>query len=677
MRIRPFLLRALGLSCFLAFSPALMAAEERPVELTRGPYLQTATPGGVTIVWRMRTGDKPQVRFGLKPDVLDQTLPGSAIRLRRTIEDGGSTALLKPLNAAPVDTRQYEAVVTGLKPDTRYYYAVFEGDIRLTPDHPDFSFNTLPTPGKPRDALFWVVGDSGTGNRVQLKVHTAMRNLLKAENRTLDGYLHVGDMAYGSGMDSEFQGFFFDSYAATLRNTVCWASMGNHEGRHSNGAEGVGPYYDAYVCPENGEAGGLPSGTEAYYSFDYGEMHFICLDSHDLPRDPNGTMAQWLKADLEKTRAKWVIAFFHHPPYTKGSHDSDKEQQLIEMRRDILPILESGGVDLVLTGHSHIYERSMLLDGAYATPTVAENVVLNDGDGNPAGDGPYRKSAGLHPNEGAVQVVAGHGGTTLTRKSAPSPVMRTTIIEFGSVLLDLKGNALTARMVNSDGVIRDTFQIVKEGQAVVRRIAKPWQPPQPPGPRSLPIVGPDPGEEKESAQAIEGRKYKFGKDSIEVVPHASQWQYLAGSEPAEGWRLNGFKADGWLTGKSGFGYGDKDDATELNDMRGKYRYVCIRREFELKPGQDPSKLALVMSYDDGFITYINGQEVCRQHVESGALQTARGVAPHEAKAEFFLFPLKDARAVMRPGVNTIAIEGYNDDLNSSDFTLDPYLILTK
>lgn len=667
----------LFLTCLCLSVVSQTVNAQAAAELTRGPYLQTATTEGVKIVWRMRTGDQPHVKFGKSPNPLDQALPAGTILLRRTEAEGGSPNGQSSLSSAPEGTRQYEAKVTGLMPDTKYYYAVFEGDTRLTPESEDFSFHTLPEPGKPHDALFWVVGDSGTGNRVQLQVHTAMRNLLKAENRTLDGYLHVGDMAYGSGMDSEFQGFFFESYASTLRNTVCWPSMGNHEGRHSNGAEGVGPYYDAYVCPVNGEAGGVPSGTEAYYSFDFGEIHFICLNSHDLPRDPSGAMAQWLKADLEKTKARWLVGFWHHPPYTKGSHDSDKEQQLIEMRRDIMPILEAGGVDLVLTGHSHIYERSMLLDGAYATPTVAENVVLDDGDGDPAGDGAYHKSGGLHPNEGVVQVVAGHGGTTLSRKNEPSPIMRTTIIEFGSVLLDLKGNALTARMLNADGVVRDTFQVVKEGKVTVARITNPWKPPVPTGPRVLAISGKDPGTEKGSPQAVEARKYQFGKESVEIIPHSSDWQYLAGSKPEEGWRLNGFRADGWKTGKAGFGYGDNDDATVLDDMREKYRYVCIRREFELKPGMDASKLALVASFDDGFIVYLNGQELHRENVESGALDAARGVSPHEAKATYFLFPLKEARSLMKPGVNTIAIEGYNDDLGSSDFTLDPYLILTK
>ena len=212
----------------------------------------------------------------------------------------------------------------------------------------------------------WVVGDSGTGGRDQRRVHDAMKDFVAASGRYIDGYIHVGDMAYGDGTDREFQRNFFRIYQDTLRNTVCWPTMGNHEGKTSRGMLGFGPYYDAYVVPTNAEAGGEPSGTEAYYSYDIGDVHFVCLDSHDLDRSPTAAMAQWLRADLDHTQAKWLIAFWHHPPYTKGSHDSDREGQLIEMRENFMPILEAGGVDLVLAGHSHIYERSMLIDGATA-----------------------------------------------------------------------------------------------------------------------------------------------------------------------------------------------------------------------------------------------------------------------------------------------------------------------
>src|SRR5690606_119797 len=112
--------------------------------------------------------------------------------------------------------------------------------------------------------------------------------------------------------------------------------------------------------PTAGEAGGVPSGTEKYYSFDYGNVHFICLDSMSSDRSSTGPMATWLREDLESTTQDWVIAFFHHPPYSKGSHNSDNptgsDRELLEMREGILPILEAGGVDLVLSGHSHSYE---------------------------------------------------------------------------------------------------------------------------------------------------------------------------------------------------------------------------------------------------------------------------------------------------------------------------------
>jgi hypothetical protein len=257
--------------------------------------------------------------------------------------------------------------------------------------------------GTVRPTRFWVLGDGGTGREAQAAVHQTTIKTMANEAKQLDFWIHVGDMAYNTGRDVEFQTRFFEPYETTLRNKVCWPAMGNHEGSNSSGSTGRGPYYDAYVVPTRGETGGLASGTEAYYSFDFANIHFICLDSHDLSRKPGDPMANWLKADLEKAKADWLIAFWHHPPYTKGSHDSDKETDLTEMRKYIMPIIESGGVDLVLTGHSHIYERSMLMDGAYATPTVSENFILDDGDGDPDGDGAYRKSSGINSHEGTVQ----------------------------------------------------------------------------------------------------------------------------------------------------------------------------------------------------------------------------------------------------------------------------------
>ena len=101
--------------------------------------------------------------------------------------------------------------------------------------------------------------------------------------------------------------------------------------------------------------------------------------------------------------------------------------------------------------------------------------------------------------------------------------------------------------------------------------------------------------------------------------------------------------------------------------------LSIRELAELV--RDVVSPGLAISFDDGFICYLNGKEVARANVKSGALGAARGVEPHETKG-FKCFPLPDAKNLLKPGKNMIALEIHNDDLGSSDLTLDPYLILS-
>ena len=644
----------------ILFLTSLFATADNSV-FARAPYLQMANHDSIHIVWRTSGDSTPRVLYGKSPEALDSEVPAGQLitRLHPSLE--GPAPIFKD---APVDTRQFEAQITGLTPSTTYYYAVYDGETRLTAADESYRFKTHPVPGTDTPVYFWVVGDSGTGGKDQADVHTAMVNHNTTHGKQLDLYLHVGDMAYGSGTNKEFDDRFFNMYEPTLRNTVCWASMGNHEGRTSKGASGEGPYYDAYICPTNAEAGGLASGKEAFYSFDFGRVHFICLDSHDLDRSPSGEMAQWLKADLEKSKADFLVAFFHHPPYTKGSHDSDREGQLIEMREHIMPILESGGVDIVFTGHSHIYERSMLIDGAYHTPTISDGVILDDGDGDPSGDGPYRKSAGLNPNNGVVQVVTGHGGTTL-RRVGTSPVMKRIILEHGSCLISVSGDTLTAEMLNKDEKISDTFAITKKGVVEHTPLANPWQP------EGL----------KPAAKPAGPRKPAVPRDVLTLIPQSAKWSYLAGSHPAgEGnaWAAPDYDVSTWPSGTAGFGFGDNDDATELKDMFNKYKVVYVRSEFTLPKGANPANLGLSISYDDAFIVFINGHEILRKGVGKGNGANADDFTMHEAQRDFDYFPLEAAaRHLKTDGPNVIAIEGHNANIKSSDFTLHPSLLLKK
>lgn len=635
--------------------------------LSRGPYLQFSTTNSIHVVWRTEGPTLPVVRFGKQLNALNQRsaevitraslgAEGAAIPAKWVPLRTKENLALPKLHSAPVGTFQYEARLTGLEPNTRYYYVVLDGEHPLTKPDASYSFVTPPPVGSVQRIRFWAIGDSGTGRQPQLDVFNAMLATTKRDNRPLDFWLHLGDMAYGTGRDVEFQSRFFEVYDTALRNSVCWPTMGNHEGSNSRGSTGIGPYYDAYVVPTRGEVGGLASGTEAYYSFDWGNIHFVCLDSHDLERKPTGAMAKWLKADLEKTKADWVIAFWHHPPYTKGSHDSDKEKDLTEMREYIMPLIDSGGVDLVLTGHSHVYERSMLIDGAYATPTVAENVVLDDGDGDPQGDGAYRKSQGIHPHEGTVQVVAGHAGGNLGRKGT-IPFMRKTMTEYGSVLIDVYGDTLTCTMINLNGTTRDAFSLVKRGKVDLTRIALPWQPPE--------------WKKPENARGVPATP---AVDHKILIPKNSEWQYLAGDHPrGRDWTAPEFKAASWKTGVATFGFGDGTVRTEIPAIRGRPSSVYMRRQFSIDQADKVTELGLIIDYKDSFIAYINGREVARVNVGRSSGRNAQKVKAREEDGYAYI-GIRNLGS-LRDGVNTLAIEAHSASESPLDFRIDPSLIL--
>ena len=645
-----------------------------PPVFSRAPYVQLGTPTSMVVVWRTDDKITPVVRYGKAVEHLDQQIAGAAVvtRVAFTTNRAELVALaqqnpelikLPRLHSAPLGTFQSEARVAGLTPDTRYFYAVFDGEKRLTPPDASYHFITHPVVGRARPARFWVVGDSGTGREAQAAVHHAMVNFTTKDKHPLDFYLHVGDMAYPAGRDVQFQTRFFEMYEPTLRNTVIWASLGNHEGATSKGTNGIGPYFDAYVLPMRAEAGGVASGTEAFYSFDYGRIHFICLDSHDLDRKPGGAMAKWLKADLEKAKADWIIAFWHHPPYTKGSHDADKEKDLQEMRRHILPIAEAGGVDLVLTGHSHIYERSMLIDGSYnETNQAADNFVFDDGDGDPNGDGAYRKSEGIHPHQGTVQIVAGHAGQSLGRKGTV-PLMKRTIMEFGSVMVDVDGDTLTGKMINKSGKVRDVFSMVKRGKVEPVRIALPWQPEEYKKPTNT------------SSHAESRIANSTPVDYKVLIPKFAEWQFLAGEDPqGANWTRKGFDAAKWKQGAAGFGFGDATFRTEVpREGGGRPSSIYLRREFNIEQTDRITEMGLIVDYRDGFIAYINGREVARVNVGRSAGRNVQKLKAREGSGTTYI-SLKDAHRHVKEGVNVLAIEAHSPT-DAVDMFIDPYLIL--
>ena len=414
----------------------------------RGPYLNIGTSNSMIVKWRTISGTDSKVYYGTSPASLTNVATDAAF------------------------VTNHEIKVTGLTPSTKYYYAVGSSGTTLTVPSSTVFFKTSPTVGTNGNYKFWVVGDAGTGNGDQTNVKNGF--LSYTANSHIDGWLWVGDNAYDGGLDGEYQSNVFtnNSYANELKRIVVWPAPGNHDFDNymiNPFAASTFPYFDIFTLPTAAEAGGVASFTEKYYSYNYGNVHFIVLDSYSEGRNTTDPMAVWLTADLAANTLPWIVAYWHHPPYTKGSHNSDNSNfldgELPEIRQNIIPILENGGVDLVLNGHSHCYERSYLVDAHYGNSGSFNASIKKDGgSGSYPGACPYQKQTAVSKShKGTVYTVCGCSGKLSGTSSGwPHPVFynySNTI--FGSVLLEVNDNRLDAKFINAGGTVSDQFTIVK------------------------------------------------------------------------------------------------------------------------------------------------------------------------------------------------------------------------
>lgn len=409
----------------------------------RAPYLQMSAADGMTIRWNTDTDERGVVRYGERPNQLNLVARENA---ERTV---------------------HELRLRGLKPDTRYWYAVGTEKQNRHGGTPADWFVTSPKPGTDRPLRFWVQGDPGYATSYARDGRDSMVEWITEHPRPglpfLDLWLTTGDNAYSHGRNSEFQQNLFDVYPRLLANIPYWPVFGNHDARRW-------AFFDIFTFPTQGESGGVPSGSEHYYAIDYGQVHFVVLDSHHGDRTPEGVMLTWLKQDLAATKQPWLIALFHHPPYTKGSHNSDNpldsSDRMGEMRENALPILEAAGVDLVLSGHSHVYERSRLIDCHYGdSTTLKPPMILGK-------DSPYTKPTGLTPHAGAIYNVV---GSTARANNGPldHPVMAVSKSQAGSLIVDVAGDTLTAHFITDFGDEADRYTIIKKDEAGVPERCKP------------------------------------------------------------------------------------------------------------------------------------------------------------------------------------------------------------
>ena len=436
----------------------LLASRALPgvaAEIVRGPYLQRTSTNAAVVRWRTDVATDTWAGWGEVMGTYDQTTSSSALATEHVVELPGLTA------------------------KTVYYYAVGTTQGVLAGGDPEHRLRTAPAAGDPDPQHLWVIGDCGAtslplcippgpASTHAAEVRDGYLAWMTANAATPDLWLMLGDNAYCSGTDAEYQMAVFDVYPNELATVAPWPVIGNHDALSSDSATQTGPFFAMFSLPAAAEVGGVGSGTEAYFAYDSGDLHVVQLDSADSDLTPGSLMLTWLAADLTANTHPWTLVAFHHPPYSKGTHDSDNpaEGRMKAMRENVVPILEAHGVDLVLTGHSHGYERSFLIDGHYGTTDTFDPATMlkGGGDGDPAGDGAYTKVPG--PHQGTVYVVSGTGSRfegTIT----PWPALAVGLSELGSLAIDLAGRELDVRMIRPDASVADHFRLVHLGPIFV------------------------------------------------------------------------------------------------------------------------------------------------------------------------------------------------------------------
>jgi acid phosphatase type 7 len=409
-------------------------------QVTRQPYLQVPTPNGVVLRWQSGTGDIGNVHCGT------------------------SVSSLNTIFKESDDEKIYHQVaLTGLAPNTKYYYSV-DGSSKGTEGQ---YFITAPPTGNKAPIRIWVISDFGQTsskeNPRRLETVSQWKSF-NNDSHQASLVLSLGDQTEDDAI-YQLQHNYFNQLENVLRSSPLYTTVGNHDGHDS-----LYNYKRTFTLPTKAEAGGIASGTEKYYSFDYANIHVVslCTEIHD--EDGRKAQREWLKKDLDNNKQEWLIACMHQPFHSGGYHPSDEVEYAQPQRSDWLPILEDHGVDLVLSGHNHVYERSFLLDNLIGkTTTLTAANKKNAGDGREDGDGPYVKKRGL-PHEGTVFVAVAAGGTSNSIKNYKHysifPVYFPGADYEGSVVIDVNGNRMDVKFLcdekdNKGSHVWDHFTIKK------------------------------------------------------------------------------------------------------------------------------------------------------------------------------------------------------------------------
>ena len=390
---------------FLLWTDAGAAA----TPFSKGPYLANAGPTSVTIHYETASPGEGVVLFGTA-GAMNRQVPAALV------EQCSYSSNPKDKAAPKVTACLYRARLTDLVPGTAYQYQVLPAG-KGGPASVPKTFRTFPV--KPERITFIAYGDTRTNPAAHRSVAACF-----ARHEPLF-ILHDGDLV-ASGKALELWGpQFFTPLADVIDHVPIMPALGNHEG----GAENLLRFFDQ-------------PGGRTWYSFDCGPVHVTVLD--DQQTKPENV--QWLDQDLAAAKAPWKIAMYHAPTFNLEGHKSDA------VRTTFLPVFEKYGVDVVVAGHSHMYERFV--------PLVRKGPPLA---GAAAGAGGAAGAAAPRP---ITFITAGGGGAPLVSGAAAGPrpaILAQTARAYHYCVFTVDAETLHVEVLSPDGAKIDALTVTKKG----------------------------------------------------------------------------------------------------------------------------------------------------------------------------------------------------------------------